>query len=51
MEHHVAGYGPVANSWIVFKWVMIWLMACGIPIVASLALPQWVKTDNHAEHH
>ena len=51
LEHLVAGYGPVENSLIVFKWVMIWLIACGLPLALSLALPKWVKVDKHEEHH
>jgi hypothetical protein len=51
MEHHIAGYGPVENAAIVFKWVMIWLMACGIPLALSMALPKWVKTDEKPNHH
>ena len=52
MEHHVAGYGPVENSAIVFRWVMTWLIVCGLPLALSLALPKWVKVDKkHEEHH
>lgn len=50
MEHHVVGYGPLQNADIVFKWVIIWLMACGIPLALSLALPKWVKMDKTDQH-
>ncbi len=51
MEHHVVGYGPTQNAMIVIKWVMIWLFACGIPLVMSLAMPPWVKTESKDSHH
>jgi len=51
MEHHVVGYGPEQNAFIVFKWVMIWLFACGLPCALSMALPRWVKVPGQDEHH
>jgi len=53
MEHHVVGYGPIENSAIVFKWVMTWLIVCGLPLALSLALPKWVKVDDQPKdkHH
>lgn len=51
MDHHVVGYGPAENAAIAIKWILIWLFACGIPLVISLAMPPWVKVEGQQEDH
>ena len=40
--HHVAYY----DAWIPYRWVLTWIIVCGLPIALSMALPAWVKMDD-----
>jgi hypothetical protein len=57
MAHPSIGFNtPEGNAWIAFKWVLIWLFACGLPLALSMAAPRWVKVqptpgDPDPDHH
>lgn len=37
---------PPENAFVVFKWVMIWLFACGLPCALAMGLPKWVPVPH-----
>lgn len=51
--HKVIGITPGYDSWIAFKWILIWLFVAGGACVAALFAKPWVDMpeDTPAAHH
>ena len=39
-------HGQPYDAWIAYRWVLTWILVCGLPIALSMALPAWIPMDD-----
>lgn len=39
-------HGHPYDAWVAYKWVLTWILVCGLPIALSMAFPAWIPMDD-----